>query len=88
MVLGAIIELTVSVVGVYNLAKGAYNMYCDVDKIKKQYRDHQHITEEYRRSQVGKGIDHLTDSQYHRYEGEFIVLEERTILDPYRKNEN
>lgn len=81
MALWAIVELTVSSVGVYNLMKGVYNMYCDAEEIKTQYRQHQTTAEQYRRAQAGRS---LTESQYDRYEGEFMVLNKSMIIDPYQ----
>ena len=48
MVLWAITEFAVSTVGTYNIIKGIYNMYLDAETIKKQYRVHQKISEEYK----------------------------------------
>ena len=84
MVIWGIVELTVSAVGAYNIVKGVYNMYCDTEKLKNQYRSHQRITEQYRRTQLGD-YDHLTESQFHRYEGEFVILNESSIIDPYKQ---
>jgi hypothetical protein len=84
MVIWGIVEIAVSAVGAYNIAKGAYNMYCDAEVIKNQYREHQRTTEEYRRAQSLAPSDPLTESQYHRYEGEFMVLNQSAIIDPYR----
>ncbi len=83
MVLWGIVELTVSAVGAYNIIKGVYNMYCDAEEIKNQYRSNQRTTEEYRRAQIGNRVDPLTESQYGRYEGEFMVLTKSMIIDPY-----
>lgn len=83
MVIWAVVELTVSAVGAYNLAKGVYNMYRDAEEIKNQYRQHQKTTEQYRRAQNGQNNDPLTESQFNRYEGEFIVLDKSMIIDPH-----
>lgn len=83
MALWAIVELTVSTVGAYNLAKGIYNMYRDAEEIKTQYRQHQQTAKQYRKAQPVKEVS-LTESQYHRYEGEFMVLNKSMILDPYK----
>jgi len=85
MVIWGVIELAVSAVGAYNLAKGAYNMYCDAEDVKNQYRQHQKTTKEYRRAQLSDREPPLTESQFGRYEGEFLVLTESTIIDPYRR---
>ena len=58
-------------------------MYCDAEEIKNQYRTHQRTMAQYRRAQSTHHRDPLTESQYHRYEGEFIVLDKSRILDPY-----
>ena len=84
MVIWGIVEIAISAVGAYNIAKGAYNMYCDAEVVKNQYRQHQRTTEEYRRAQLAERRDPLTESQFDRYEGEFMVLNESTIIDPYR----
>ena len=81
MALWAIVELTISTVGTYNLVKGVYNMYRDAEEIKTQYRQHQHTAEQYRRAQTGHS---LTESQYDRYEGEFMILNKSMIIDPYQ----
>ena len=83
MVFWVVIELAISSVGAYKIAKGVYNMYCDAEEIKNQYRQHQKTTEEYRRAQL-PGRNPLTESQYHRYEGEFMVLNRSAIIDPYK----
>ena len=88
MVLWGIVELAVSAVGMYNITKGMYNMYCDAEEIKGQYRKHQQTTEEYRRAQHLAAIDPLTESQYSRFEGDFMVLNRSCILDPYTKSRN
>lgn len=88
MALWAIMELTVSTVGAYNLVKGVYNMYRDAEEIKTQYRQHQHTAEQYRRAQRKNKRDSLTESQYHRYEGEFMILNRSMILDPYKTSPN
>lgn len=85
MVLWGIVEIAISTVGVYNVAKGIYNIYCDAENIKEQYRNHQKITEQYLRTQKIKKCS-LTESQYDRFEGEFIVLSKSQILDPYKKS--
>ena len=84
MALWGVVEIAVSAVGAYNIVKGAYNMYCDAEVIRDQYRQHQKTTEQYRRAQLDDTDNLLTESQYHRYEGEFMVLNESAILDPYR----
>ncbi len=81
MALWGIVEITVSAVGAYNLVKGMYNMYCDAEHIKNQYRTHQNTTEQYRKSQSTNYS--LTESQYHHCEGEFVVLNKSCIIDPY-----
>ena len=83
MVVLFIVEAVVSAVGAYNITKGVYNMYCDADKIKRQYRHHQRIAEEYLIAQGNNRRDPLTESQFERYEDNFIVLNKSTILDPY-----
>ena len=88
MALWGIIEITISAVGAYNLVKGVYNMYCDAEVIKNQYRTHQRTTEQYRRAQSADHQDSLTESQNHRYEGEFIILNKSAILDPYQTGGN
>ena len=82
MAFWGIVEITVSAVGAYNLVKGMYSMYCDAEHIKDQYRTHQNTTEQYRRTH--STYHHLlTESQYHRCEGEFVVLNKSCIIDPY-----
>ena len=83
MVLWGIVELGISTVGAYNILKGIYNMYKDAEDIKDQYRQNQAITEQYR--SVQQEIDPLTNSQYSRFEGEFLVLNKSCILDPYKE---
>lgn len=85
MVLWGIVELGISTVGAYNILKGIYNMYKDAEDIKDQYRQNQDITEQYRR--VQQAIDPLTESQYNRFEGEFLILNKSCILDPYKEKE-
>lgn len=82
MVLWGVVELAVSAVGAYNIAKGVYNMYRDAEEIKNQYRSHQRTVEQYRNAQ---NINSLTESQYDRYEGEFMVLNKSAIIDPYNE---
>lgn len=84
MVLWGIVELGISTVGAYNILKGVYNMYKDAEDIKDQYRQNQVITDQYRR--VQQTVDPLTESQYHRFEGEFLILNKSCILDPYKDN--
>lgn len=78
MVLFVLFELTVSAVGLYNLAKGAYSMYCDAEEIKNQYRQHQRTAEEYIRVQ-NKPEDLLTESQYQNHEDEFLIMDKSMI---------
>jgi hypothetical protein len=82
MVVWELVEIGVSIVGAYNIIKGAYNMYCDAEVVKTQYREHQRITDEYRRAQ-NPNFESLTESQFHRYEDDFVVLNKSVILDPY-----
>ena len=83
MVIMGVIQVVGSAIGAYNLVKGAYNMYCDAEVIKNQYRQHQRIVDEYRDAQTEKH-DILTDSQFHRYENEFLVVNESMIIDPFK----
>ena len=85
MVLWGIVELGMSTVGVYNILKGLYNMYQDAETIKKQYRENQAITDQYLHVQK-KQVNPLTQSQYTRFEGEFLVLNKSCILDPYKSS--
>ena len=84
MAFWGVVELTVSAVGAYNLMKGVYNMYRDAEEVKTQYRQYQKTTEQYRRAQDRKNTNPLTESQYHRYEGEFMVLNKSMVIDPYQ----
>ena len=59
-------------------------MYCDAEKIKQQYRTHQRTMEEYKRTQHPNSCNSLTDSQFTRFEGEFMILNKSAILDPYK----
>ena len=87
MVVWIFIEVAVATVGAYNLLKGAHNMYCDAESIKEQYRNHQKVTEEYFRTQgLTKNIDPLTESQFARFEDEFMILKQSQIIDPYKDN--
>jgi len=79
MVLWGIVEIGMSTVGAYNIIKGLYNMYKDAEEIKDQYRESKAITNQYIRIQ--NGIDPLTQSQYNRFEGDFLLLNESCILD-------
>lgn len=72
MVLWILFEAAVSTVATYNFVKGAYTMYRDVEHIKEQYRDHQKNIEDYLRAQGPH--DSMTESQFTRFEGEFVVL--------------
>jgi len=74
MVLFAIIELTVSSVGAYNIIKGLYNMYCDAEVIKEDYRNHQEITRQYKQAQQNGNPSLLTETQYRRMEGQFELI--------------
>lgn len=76
--------LVISTVGFYNIIKGIYSMYCDADGIKNQYRLHQKVINDYKQTQNYKKQNRLTESQYHLYEHEFVLLNESQILDPYR----
>lgn len=82
MAFWGIFELAMSAVGVYNIIKGSYCMYRDAENIKDQYRQHQRLSDEYKRAQLLLG-NPLTDSQYHRLEGEFLLLNKSCILDPH-----
>lgn len=79
----SMLELTLSAVGVYNFVKGVYNMYCDAEEIKNQYREHQKTMYEYKLAQNVMETS-LTESQFHRFEGEFVVLNKTAIIDPYK----
>ena len=76
------IEIAFSIIGAYNLVRGAYNMYCDAEEIKNQYRRQQKEMYEYRRAQNALNTS-LTESQFHRVENEFIVLNRSLIIDPH-----
>ena len=81
MIIWGLIELTISTVGGYNLVKGLYNMYRDAEEIKNQYRRNQKLTEQYK---VVQGTHNtLTESTYHRFEGDFLVLNRSQMIDPY-----
>ena len=69
-----LIELTISSVGAYNIAKGLYNMYRDAEIIKQEYRNHKELTKQYKRAQQDGQPDVLTDSQYIRMEGQFQII--------------
>ena len=77
------VELAVSTVGAYNIVKGVYNLYCDTEYIKNQYRTHQATADQYRKSQLHKSVYKLTESQFQHYEGEFMILNKSTINDPF-----
>jgi hypothetical protein len=81
MVLWLVIEAAISAVGAYNIAKGVYNMYKDADVIKNEYKRHQRTSEQYKLAQLRKRRPVLTDTQYDRYEDEFALLTQSTILD-------
>ena len=80
MVLWSIVELTITTVSTYNMVKGMYNMYCDAEKLKQEYRNHQHSVNEYLRT-INKTDIKITESQYHRVEGEFMILEKSQLLN-------
>ena len=82
MVIWFIVEAVVSAVGVYNITRGVYNMYCDAEKVKKEYRKHQRTAEEYCAAQI-KASDQLSESQFHQYENNFILLNQSTIMRDY-----
>lgn len=82
MALWGVIELAVTTVGTYNIFKGFYNMYCDAEKIKDEYRSHQKITKDYLQAQ-GVKYNPLTESQFQRFEDEFLVMQRSQIIDPY-----
>lgn len=76
MVIWFAVEIVVSAVGMYNISKGVYNMYRDAETIKKKHRQHQKTIEEYRNACTDSKS--LTESQYHRYEGEFLILNSKS----------
>lgn len=65
-------NIIVTAVGVYNIAKKAYDIYKDVGGIKQQYRQYQSLTREYRQVQ---GQRALTDTQYVRHKEQFMFIE-------------
>lgn len=77
MVLWLLAELAVSTVGGYNIAKGMYNMYKDADNLKDEYKKHRRTVKEYRKIQLNQK-DELTESQFERQRGEFVVVEDYT----------
>jgi len=79
------LELAFSAIGAYNLIKGAYNMYCDAETIKNQYRQQQREMYKYKQAQNAVN-PFLTESQFHRVENEFIVLNKSCILDPFSRS--
>jgi len=70
----ALIELTVSSVGAYNIIKGLYNMYCDAEVIKQEYRNHREMTIHYRQAQQNGTTNSLSETQYRRMEGQFEMI--------------
>jgi len=69
-----LINITFTIVGAYNFVKGIYNMYCDAQKIKDEYKDYQKNIYNYKREQHLINTS-LTESMYHRMEEEFLILQ-------------
>ena len=82
MAFWCVFELAMSAVGIYNILKGSYSMYQDAETVKNQYRQHQRLTDEYKRAQHLLG-NPLTESQYHRLTDDFLLLNKSCILDPH-----
>ena len=81
MIFWSIIELAISTVGGYNIVKGMYNIYCDAEEIKNQYRKNHKLTEQYKDIQCSHN---LTESTYQRFEGDFLILNKSQMIDPYK----
>lgn len=82
MIVWGLIELAVSTVGSYNIIKGIYNIYCDAEEIKNQYRKSQKLTEAYKTAQ--KINNSLTESTFHRFEDDFLIINRAGIIDIYK----
>lgn len=67
-----IFEIAVSSLGIVNVVKGVYNMYCDADEIKTNYKNHTKTREQYYIDQLGHYNKPLTDSQYIKHEQKFV----------------
>jgi len=74
MAFWAAVEITLSAMGMYNITKGFYSMYCDADEIKTKYNNHKKTKEQYHISQTKNNNDPLTESQYINYKNDFIIL--------------
>lgn len=75
MVLWAAMELSMSAVWVYGMAKSMYNMYCDAEEMKNQYRKYVKTTDQYIKAQTD-GLDRLTESQYIEMKNDFYVIDQ------------
>lgn len=73
MVLWAVMELSMSAVWAYGLAKSMYGMYRDAEDMKDQYRKYVQTTDQYIKAQTD-GLDRLTESQYNSIQDEFYVI--------------
>ena len=82
--IGMLAELTVSVVSLYNISRGVYNMYSDAKQIGKTYKTYRKTTEQYRATQK----ESLTESQLISCEGEFVVMDDydQKMLDSNNGN--
>ena len=69
-----IVETAIALLGTYNVIKSFYTVYNDAKTVKNNYVEQEKITREYKRVQRNECLDPLTESQYHKYSDEFVLI--------------